>query len=364
MKRRSLAAVLIATLVLALTGCLRYNSIYYIQSDGTVSGQIYTAIKEGYQTDSDPYKGTGAGTIAAAFPGATISDVTAAPWYAYMVSFSNAPLSSFSAVPTEAWQAQITKTGNVYKVVGYNTDGTTAETREAINSNGGYTYLQVGFPGALKDGGNAASSGTSSGSGWAEWDLVNMTGTPHADGYGGLIYINPGIFDFDLIPLTPGPLSTPAATPAPVVTVVVTPSAAASPSPSPSPSASEGASPSPTLTTIAAPSTGDSGGVPLAVWIVLAALVAAAVGVGSFLLARRGSGAGVAVAGAGAGAGAGGSGAGTPPAAGGAGAGTAAVSDDVADTVVMKAVDPTPADPTPTNPAPAPTPKELPPDVV
>ena len=345
MKRRSLAAVLIATLVLVLTGCLRYNSIYYIQSDGTVSGQIYTALKEGYQNDSDPYKGTGADTIAAAFPGATISDVTSAPWYAYMISFSNAPLSSFSAVPTEAWQAQITKTGNVYKVVGYNTDGTTAETREAINSNGGYAYLQVGFPGALKDGGNAAESGTSSGSGWANWDLVNMTGTPHAEGYGGLIYINPGIFDFDLIPLTPGPLSTPAATPAPVVTVVVTPSPAASPSPS----ASGGATPSPTLTTIAAPATGDSGGVPLAVWIVLGALLVAAVGVGSYLLARRGSGAGVAVAGAGA---------------GDSGAGTAAASGDVADTVVMKAVDPTPADSTPTTPTPAPAPKELPPDVV
>ena len=337
MKRRSLAAVLIGVLVLTLTGCLRYNSIYYIQSDGTVSGQIYTALKEGYQTNTDPYKGTGAAEIAAAFPGATITDVTSAPWYGYMIHFSNAPLSSFAAVPTAAWGVQITKTGNVYKVVGYNTDGTTADTRNTINTNGGYSYLQVGFPGALKDAGNAWDSGTSSGSGWAEWDLVNMTGTPHAEGYGSLILIDPGLFHFDPIPLSPGPLATPAATPAPkpkpVVTVVVTPSKA----PAPSPSASKSVAPSPTLTAIAAPPSGGSGGIPLAVWIVLAALVVAAVGVGSFLLAQRGRGAGVAVAGAGAGGA-------TPPVPAG----------DVADTVVMKAVDPTPA----------PTPKELPPDVV
>ena len=132
MKRRTLAAVLIAGLVLALTGCMRYNSIYYIQSDGTVSGQIYTAIKEGYQTDSDPYKGTGAGDIAAQFPGATITNETSAPWYAYRVSFSNAPLSAFSAVPTESWQVKITKSGNVYKVLGYDTSQTSSATHDAI----------------------------------------------------------------------------------------------------------------------------------------------------------------------------------------------------------------------------------------
>ena len=348
MKRRSLAAILIATLVLTLTGCLRYNSIYYIQSDGTVSGQIYTALKEGYQTDSDPYKGTGAAEIAAAFPGSTITDVTSAPWYGYMIHFSNAPLSSFSAVPTAAWGVQITKTGNVYKVVGYNTDSTTADTRNAINSNGGYSYVQVGFPGALKDAGNAWDSGTSSGSGWAEWDLVNMTGTPHAEGYGSLIFVDPGFFHFDPIPVSPGPLATPAATPAPapVVTVVVTPSPAASPAASPS--ASKSASPSPSPTTIAAPHSGGSGGIPLAVWIVLGALLLALVGVGSYMLAQRGRGAGVAVAAAGSGA--------ATPAAGAAGAGTPPATGDVADTVVMKAVDPTP----PATPAP----KELPPDVV
>ncbi len=352
MKRRSLAAVLIATLVLTLTGCLRYNSIYYIQSDGTVSGQIYTALKEGYQTNSDPYKGTGAGEIAAQFPGATIADVTSAPWYGYMVSFSNAPLSSFAAVPSAAWQVQITKTGNVYKVVGYNTDSTTPETRNAITSEGGYTFLQIGFPGALKDGGNASSSGTASGSGWAEWDLINMTGTPHADGYGGLIFIDPGLYHFDPIPISPGPIATPAATPAPkpVVTVVVTPSAA----PSPSPSASSAASPSPTLTTIGAPPSGGSGeGIPPWVWIALAALVVALAGVGGFLLSQRGRGAGVAAAAAG------GSDTATPPASGAAGGAvlpTAAppAPGDVADTVVMKAVEPTPPV----------TPKELPPDVV
>lgn len=348
MSRRSVAAVLIATLVLALSGCLRYNSIYYIQSDGTVSGQIYTALKEGYQNNSDPYKGTGAGDIAAAFPGATITDVTSAPWYGYLVQFSNAPLSSFAAVPTAAWGVQITKTGNVYKVVGYNTDSTTADTRNAINSNDGFTYLQVGFPGALKDAGNAPDSGTSSGSGWAEWDLVNMTGTPHAEGYGALLFIDPGLFHFDPIPVSPGPLATPASTPAPVVTVVITPSAAQSPSPSPS--ASSGATPSPTLTTIGAPSTGGSGdGIPPWVWIALAALVVALAGVGGYMLSQRGRDAGVAA----------GSGGTTPPLAGGSGAATppaagSSASGDVADTVVMKAVDPTPEV----------TPKEMPPDVV
>jgi hypothetical protein len=338
MKRRGLAAVLIAALVLTLTGCLRYNAIYYIQSDGTVSGQIYTALKEGYQVDSDPYKGTGAGDIAAQFPGATITDVTAAPWYAYMVSFSNAPLSSFAAVPSAGWQVQITQSGAAYKVLGYNTDGTTPDTRNAILTNDGYSYLQVGFPGALKDAGNAASSGTASGAGWAEWDLMNMAGAPHAEGYTGALFLDPGFFHFDPFGPTPGPIATPAPAPAPAVTVVITPSAA----PAPSPSASGGASPSPTLTTIAAPSSGDSGGIPIAVWIVLAALVVALASVGGFLLAQRGRGAGVAVA-----------------AAGGSGGATSPASGDVADTVVMKAVEPTPADPTP-----AVKPKEFPPDAV
>ncbi len=362
MKRRSLAAVLIAALVFTLTGCLRYNSIYYIQSDGTVSGQIYTALKEGYQTDSDPYKGTGAGDIAAHFPGATITNVTAPPWYAYRVSFSNAPLSSFAAVPDAGWQAQITKSGNVYSVVGYNTDLTSASTRDAITSNDGYSYLQVGYPGALKDAGNATSSGTSSGSGWTEWDLVNMTGTPHAQGYGSLLLIDPGIFHFFPLDPTSAPVATPTPTaapapmpgtaPAPAVTVVITPSAASASSPS----ASDGASPSPTLATIAAPSSGGSGGVPLAVWIVLAALVVALAGVGSFLLAQRGRGAGVAEAVAG------GSGEATPPATGettAAASGTTAASDDVADTVVMDAVEPNAVEPTPPK-----KPNELPPDAV
>jgi hypothetical protein len=344
MRRRSLAVALIAALVLSLTGCLRYSAIYYIQSDGTVSGQIYTALKEGYQTNSDPYKGTGAGSIAAQFPGATVTDQSMGEWYGYLVSFSNAPLSSFSTAPSAAWDAQITKTGGVYKIVGYNTDSTTAETRDAITSNAGYSYLQIGFPGALKDAGNAASSGTTSGgSGWAQWDLVTMTGTPHAEGYGAVLTIDPGIYHFFPLDPTPGPVASPAPAPAPVVTVVVTPSAG----PSPSPSESIAPSPSPTLTTIAAPLSGGSGGTPVALWIVLAALVVALAGLGGFMLFQRGRAAGVANAAAG------GSGEATPPVAG-----------DVADTEVMKAVDPKAVDPKPVDPKPGGSPKKLPPDVV
>ena len=361
MKRRSLAVVLIAGLVLSLTGCLRYNSIYYIQSDGTVSGQIYTAIKEGYQTDSDPYKGTGAGDIASHFPGATITNETSAPWYAYRVSFDHAPLSAFSAVPTASWQVKITKSGNVYKVLGYDTSQIDSTTHDNIVNNGGYVKLGVGFPGALKDGGNAASSGTSSGAGWADWELTNMTDAPHAEGYDGTLFLFPGLFTIG--PIFPSaspaaPATTPApAAPDPVVTVVVTPSPAApaapaAPAPSPSTSASPSASPSLTVTAVAAPGTGGSGGIPPWVFITGGLLLVALVGLGSYLLAMRGR---------------------TPALAGAAGADataadsaaadSAAADADVTDTAVMDAVEPEPK-PTPKPKPKGGAPKDLPPDVV
>ena len=285
MKRRGIAAALIATLVVALTGCLRYSGVYNIQSNGTVSGQIYTALKEGYQDDSKPYHGTNAGDIAAHFQNATISEMMNPPWYGYIITFTDEPLSTFAAVPSEAWQVQITKSGNVYTVNGYNTDQADDNTRNAIKNNDGFVSLQVSFPGTVKDPGNSKDSGELNGVGYVVWDLVNMTGTPHATGNGGLILLYPGIH-FNPIQPTAAPATTPAppanppkTTPQPVVTVVVTPSPKASPSASPSPS--------PTPTAMAAGSSGGSSGIPPWVWIVMGGLLAALAGLGGFMAANR-----------------------------------------------------------------------------
>lgn len=89
-------------------------------------------------------------------------------------------------------------------------------------ANGGSVYLHVTFPGA-----------------------------PHADGDGGLIYVNPGIFRLDPII----PTAAPAATPAPIA---------------------------------APPKAGSGGGIPPWVWITLAALVVALAGLGGFMIAQRG----------------------------------------------------------------------------
>ncbi len=286
MRRRSLAAAMIAALVLTLTGCLRYNSIYYIQSDGTVSGQIYTALKDGYQDDSKPYHGTNAGDIAAYFQNATITDFSGSGWYGDIVTFNNEPLSTFAAPPDEAWKVQITKNNNTYHVVGYDTDQVDDNTRNNIENNDGYVYLNVSFPGTLTDAGNAAQNGNTNGIGWAKWDMVNMTGSPYATGNGGLILINPGIFHLNPInpSATPAPSPTQAApAPQPVTTVVVTPSPTSSAKPSASPSAS------PSTSAVAAGGgAGGSTGVPPWVWITMAALVVALAGVGGYMVATRG----------------------------------------------------------------------------
>lgn len=289
MRRRSLAAAMIAALVLTLTGCLRYNSIYYIQSDGTVSGQIYTALKDGYQDDSKPYHGTNAGDIAAYFQNATITDFSGNGWYGDIVTFTNEPLSTFAAAPDEAWKVQITKNNNTYHVVGYDTDQADDNTRNNIKNNGGYVYLNVSFPGDVTDAGNSTQNGNVNGVGFVKWDMVNMTGAPDASGSGGLILINPGIFHLNPInpSATPAPSPTQAApaapAPQPVATVVVTPSAKPSPAASPSPSAS------PSTSVVAAGGgAGGSTGTPPWVWITMAGLVVALAGVGGYMIATRG----------------------------------------------------------------------------
>ncbi len=290
MRRRSLAAVMIAALVLSLTGCLRENSNYYIQSDGKVSGSIYTALKEGYQDDSKPYHGTDAGTIAAYFQNATITEEISAPWYGYVVTFTNEPLSTFSAVPQEAWQIQIAKSGNTYNVTGYDTNQIDGNTRNSISSNGGWVYLHINFPGAVTDVGNASYTGTTSGSGWVKWDMMSVTGAPHASGSGGIILLYPGVFQLNPI----SPMATPAVIPTAQPTAPAPQPAAPAPQPvvtvvtTPSPSASPSASPSPSVSAVAVGTTGGSSGIPAWIWIAMAAMAVGLAGLGGFMVATRG----------------------------------------------------------------------------
>lgn len=279
MKRRSVTIAVAAALAFILTGCLRYSSSYYIQSDSTVDGSIYVALADGYQNDSDPYKGTGAGEIGAWFSSSTITDYSGSGWYTYIIEFHDEPLASFSAVPDAAWKIQIIKgAAGRYTIHGYDSDSFEPDTRTKITSEGGFVYLSVAFPGTLVEQTGAASSGNSSGSGWATWDLMSMSGVPYAKGNGGVLFtIDPGLF----IDLFPDPVVTAPAVPEPVVTVTVGPAPVVTPTTSPSPS--------PTASAVAT-SSGDGdrkAKIPAWVWATGAVLVAALAGLIGYTLANR-----------------------------------------------------------------------------
>lgn len=282
--RKKLAAVAAATLAtLALTGCIRQSAYYYIQSDDTVDGTIYMAVHEDYVSDSDPYRGTGAGEVVAYFANTTVTEFDNPPWIGYHIDFVDEPLATFAAVPDAAWKAQITKAANKYTVYGYTPTAEDESLRDTIHDMDGFLQMTVIFPGALVE--QDLADETSVGAeipGWAGWDMDEVVGTPYAKGNGGLFFhLVPGWADlFDpLDPLAEPPLDP---EPAPVVTVVITPEPDAPDTPD-----TPAASPTPT-TAIAAPEGDDEkAAIPAWVWAAGGALVLALAGLIGYTLANR-----------------------------------------------------------------------------
>ena len=275
MRRKFLAACLAGLAVLTLSGCLRQSAYYYIQPDDTVDGTIYIALDEAYTSASDPYRGTGAGDIAAFFDHATVTPFDNGKWKGYHVDFVDEQLATFSEAVTDTWGIQILKDdNNEYVINGYSPTPSDDSTRQTIVNDDGFMQLTVSFPGTLIEQAQAKETSASGETpGWAAWDMLTVTSAPTARGHGGtLIHLIPGIGSLFL----PGgdPVPNPATSAAPVapkpaVTVVVTPSAEPSAKPSPS------ASPSATPAVIAAPSDDSGSSIPVWVWIVGGALLVA-----------------------------------------------------------------------------------------
>ena len=292
MRRRLLAACLAGLAVLTLGGCLRQSAYYYIQPDNTVDGTIYIALDEAYTNASDPYRGTGAGDIAAFFDHATVTAFDNGKWKGYHVDFVDEPLATFSEAVTDTWGVQILKdSNNEYVINGYAPTASDASARQTILDDDGFMQLTVSFPGSLIQQTEAKeTSAPGETPGWAAWDMLNVTNAPTARGKGGLLFhLVPGVGSLFLPSGDPVPNPTTSAAPAapqPVVTVVVTPNAA----PNASSSSNTGANPSPSSTPIAAPPEETGARTPAWVWIVGAALLVALAGLtGALVATRRGA---------------------------------------------------------------------------
>ena len=280
MTRRSIVLVLAAALALVLSGCARYSTSYTIQTDDTVDGSIYVALAEGYQTDSSPYYGTGAGDIAASFTNATITEQIVPGWYGYTIDFTDEPLATFGWDPDQPWKLQITKSSGGYSVLGF--DGVyTADQVNTIQTNDGWMTLSVTFPGALTEEYGAVASGTTdAGQGWAYWDLLAIeaggSGQAYARGNTGLptLHLVPGLLD----DLFPDPATLPA-DPAPAVTVTI------------APPVEPVVTPAPSVTPTAVPAgndgSSDKTSIPVWVWAAGGALVVALAGLIGYTAANR-----------------------------------------------------------------------------
>ncbi len=264
MGRTSRIACGVALVAVFLAGC-RYNATYTINADDTVSGRIYTALYQDPAADPvDASVKSDADTIAASFTAATETPHNEGSWVGYYVYFTNEPLATFADPPTTTWDVQILKVGGQYQVFGYTATDENATRTSAINESG-YLELDVYFPGTLVEATGASETNVSPG--WAHFDLLAepLNQTPYAKGNG------------PAAPPEPEPVHTVIITPAPepVVTPVVTPVVIPS------------ASPSSTVAPLIAPHEEGNSSIPVWVWAVGGALVAALAGMIGYTVATR-----------------------------------------------------------------------------
>ncbi len=288
MARHVARAALAVALAVVLSGCVRFSSSYTIQTDDTVDGTIFVALAEGYQTDTDPYKGTGAGDIAANFTNATITENIVAGWYGYIVDFTDEPLATFAWDPDQPWKLQITKTTDGYSVLGFNGEYTSDQV-DTIQGADGWMTMSVTFPGALMEQYGAVASGTTdAGQGWAYWDLLAIekggSGQAYARGKTAVTFVHlvPGLLD-DLFP-DPATLPT---EPAPAVTVTIAPHVEPVVTPTPDATPSVASTATPTAAPTGSDGTSDKTSIPVWVWAAGGALVAALAGLIGYTAANR-----------------------------------------------------------------------------
>ena len=226
MRKTLISVGLVGLALLVLSGCMRQSAYYYIQPDDTVDGTIYIARDEAFVDASDPYRGTGAGEIAAFFAHTTITPQDFGKWKGYNVTFSDEPIATFAAVPDETWGVQITRVGTQYVIHGYEPQPSEDSVRQAIIDGDGFLRLTVAFPGSLiEQTGADQSSPFGDAPGWASWDGTTIANAPFARGNDGLLFhLIPGFEDLFLPGGDPDPMPAPTAAPAPqpVVTVFIT----------------------------------------------------------------------------------------------------------------------------------------------
>jgi len=256
----------VALAALALAGC-RLDAAYTINPDDTVSGRVYVAVwldpgNPGSHEFLEATLDSNAQTIADAFTTSVMSAYVDGNWYGHFIDITDEPLASFSGAPEAAWDIQIIKTGNKYRVNGYTTNDDDEQPRPSARSNGGYITVDVRMPGELQFAISATTATESPAR--VSWDLLNVVPigtTPYA------------ISDNSPPPPPdPDPVVTIVIPPDldPVVTPVVTPSATPSVSPSAVPA-----------------SNGDGDSIPVWVWAVGGGLVAALAGTIGFAVANR-----------------------------------------------------------------------------
>ncbi len=269
MRKTLRVAAGVALAVILLSGC-RYDATYTIHTDNTVSGRIYTAgwLDPGDPTTHDTVKAyidADADVIADAFTTSVKSAYTDGAWYGYFIDLTDEPIPSFADPAQAAWDIQIIRTGDAYRVNGFTFEDDDDPPRPQARDNGGYITLDVRAPGELEIA-ISASSATESPC-RIQWDLLNVVPvgtTPYAI----CDATPPEPPDPDpavTVVITPDPI----VTPEPVVTPVVTP--VETPSESPSPVADGG----------------ESDSIPTWVWAVGGGLLVALAAMVGFAIANR-----------------------------------------------------------------------------
>ncbi len=254
-KKTALVAIAVLA-VLALAGCVREDGTYVLNEDNTVDGTIVLAMAIDETNPTPPPSMFDAADIASGFAHATVTNLGQPGWVGDRITFVDEPIATFSTA-VDDWEISVSRVGTQYVVAGAPIDPADAATKQNVIDEGGSMDLSVTFPGPVAEH-NGTLSGTT-----VTWDMLTQDAAPYARG--------------SAVPQAP-----PAA-PDPVVTVVVSPHPTPHASPTPTVIITPSASPS----AIAAPDDSGNASIPVWVWIVGGVLLAAIVGLGSFMIASR-----------------------------------------------------------------------------